>query len=323
MRICVLGKRGSVVGWVEGAVAGWRTAGHTVLPVIYRDTRMFPALEQALFSELVGAPRAVLLARRIRAFAPDLIVAPDAFSAPPSLLARIRRIPDPPPMIGWVGDLFGEPARQRAAYFDAVGYTDSGLVALHSDMSLPTDAFFLPHAANPLLGEGEWTGAKRRPRLVFVGHPTPERLATVRALRQPVDLHGPGWDVVRGGVHVVNARRIPLGRVGSLYRAHAAVLNIRNEKHVLNGLNQRHFDAFLCGAALISDPQTDLDHCFDIGSEVVVWREPAEIDAISARLRSDPDWAARLAANGRKRVLAEHTYAARLLSLIRIARIAV
>jgi spore maturation protein CgeB len=322
MRICVLGKRGSIIGWVEGAVAGWRAAGHTVMPAIYREPLLHPALERALFSEALGAPRAVLLARRIRAFQPDMIVAPDAFSAPPSLLERLSRSPGMPPMLGWVGDLFGEGARSAARYFAAIGYTDSGLVTLHEDMSLPADAFYLPHAANPLLEHSAAFAAPRQPRMVFVANPTPERLRTLRALRQPVVLVGPGWRQARGGAHEVHPRRVPPRKVGELYRTHAAVLNIRNETHVLNGLNQRHFDAPLCGAALLSDPQPDLETCFDVGTEVLVWREPAEIDAVSARLRREPAWARRVAENGRRRVLAEHSYAARLLSFIRIARMA-
>jgi hypothetical protein len=321
MRICVLGKRGSVVGWFEGAVTGWRAAGHTVLPAVYRSPWLHPAIGRALFAEALGAPGAILLARRIRAFRPDLIVAPDAFSTPLSLLERLSRTPDLPPLIGWVGDLFGDYARARAGHFAAIGYTDSGLVTRHTEMSLPADAFFLPHAASPLLGEGEGPGPPRRPRLVFIAHPTPERLATLRALRQPVDLHGPGWKPLRGGVHSVDPRRIPLAKVGALYRSHAAVLNIRNETHVLHGLNQRHFDAALSGAAMLSDPQPDLEHCFDIGTEMLIWRAPGDIDAFSQRLRTEPDWAARIGANARRRVLADHSYAARLLALIRLARV--
>jgi spore maturation protein CgeB len=45
---------------------------------------------------------------------------------------------------------------------------------------------------------------------------------------------------------------------------------------------------------------------------VLVWHEPADIDAVSLRLRREPAWAERVAERGRRRVLAEHTYQARL-----------
>jgi spore maturation protein CgeB len=318
MRICVLGKRGSIVGWVEGAVAGWRAAGHDVLPVIYRDARLHPALERALFSEAIGAPRAALLARRVRAFRPDLIVAPDAFSTPLSLLARLRAVPGLPPLFGWVGDMFGDYAAARAPSFAAIGYTDSGLLAEHARRGLGPEAFYLPHAANAMMATGA-PDVARAARLVFVANPTPGRIAIVSDLREPVALHGPGWSALPTGPHEVHAQRIPLDAVGALYRAHRAVLNIRNETHVLAGLNQRNFDPFLCGAAVLTDAQPDLERCFAPGREVLVWRTPADIDEFSARLRREPDAIAEVAENGRRRVLAEHTYAARLAAFARLA----
>jgi len=318
MRVCVLGKRGSVIGWVDGAVAAWRGGGHAVMAAIFRDARLHPALERSLFSERIGAPRAAVLARRIRAFAPDLIVAVDAFSTPLSLLARLRDAPGLAPLFGWVGDLFGDYATARAPYFAAIGYTDSGLASLHDKMELRADAFYLPHAANAALGEAAVAGP-RAEKMVFVANPTPLRVATLRQLREPVVLHGPGWAELRGTVHDVHVHRVPLSGVGALYRGHAAVLNMRNETHVLAGLNQRNFDPFLCGAAVVTDEQPDLQRCFDPQTEVVVWRDAAEIDAFSARLRREPAWARQIAERGRRRVLAEHTYAARLATFARLA----
>jgi spore maturation protein CgeB len=320
MRICVLGKRGSIIGWLDGAVAAWREAGHAVLPAIFRDARLHPALERALFSEVLGAPRAAALARRVAEFAPDLIVAIDAFSTPPSLLRRLRATPGLPAPFGWVGDTFGAYARERAPHFAGIGYTDSGLVALHAEMGLAAEAFYLPHAARPM--PDDVSAGARAEKLIFVGNPTPQRLATLAALREPVVLYGPGWGDFRDGVHEAHVERVSPERLGALYRGHTGVLNMRNETHVLAGLNQRNFDPFLAGAAVATDPQPDLQRCFAPGTEVLVWREPAEIDAISLRLRREPGWAAVIAARGRRRVLAEHTYAARLATLARLARVA-
>jgi spore maturation protein CgeB len=320
MRICVLGKRGSMIGWVDGAVAAWRKAGHDVLHAIYRDARLAPKLEAALFSEAIGAPRARAIVRRIRAFAPDLMLAIDAFSTPLSLLARLDATPGLPPLLGWVGDRFSDYARERAPSFAAIGYTDSGLVDLHARMELRSDAFYLPHAANPLLADTSAPDGPRRPELVFVAAPTPQRVATLMALREQVVLHGAGWHDFSGRQHEIHASRVPLEGLAPIYRAHLAVLNMRNETHVLAGLNQRNFDPFLCGAVVATDPQPDLERCFDPGEDVLVWREPADIDALSARLRREPDWVRRFADRGRRRVLAQHTYTARLASIARLAR---
>jgi spore maturation protein CgeB len=255
----------------------------------------------------------------VRAFAPDLIVAIDAFSTPVSLLARLRAAPGLPPLFGWVGDRFADYARQRGPYFAAIGYTDSGLLSVHAAMELRVEAFYLPHAASAALGGNVTVARQRAAKMVFVANPTPQRVATLRALREPIALHGPGWQEMQGGIHEAHLHRVPLDALGALYRAHAAVLNMRNETHVLAGLNQRNFDPFLCGAAVATDPQPDLQRCFEPGTEVLVWREPAEIDDMSARLRREPAWAAAVAERGRRRVLANHTYAARLARLVRVA----
>ena len=319
MRICVLGKRGSMIGWVDGTVAAWRAAGHTVQHSIFRDTRLAPRLEEALFSPRLGAPRARLLARRVRQFAPDLLVAVDAFSTPLSLLARLRATPGLPPLLGWVGDMFGDYARERAPYFAAIGYTDTGLAALHARMGLGCEAFYLPHAARALPADDPGPQGPRRPEMVFVAAPTPARVATLAALREPVVLHGAGWHDFPADVHEVHPRRVPLSGLAPIYRAHLAVLNMRNETHVLAGLNQRNFDPFLCGAVVATDPQPDLERCFDPGAEVLVWHDPAGIDDISARLRREPAWARAIAERGRRRVLADHTYEARLAAFARLA----
>jgi spore maturation protein CgeB len=100
-----------------------------------------------------------------------------------------------------------------------------------------------------------------------------------------------------------------------VYGRHLAALNIRNERNVLSGLNQRNFDPLLAGAALITDDQPDLARCFDPGTEVLVWRDLDDLNAQYARILAAPAEAAALAARGRQRVLAEHTYGARLKTL--------
>lgn len=319
MRICVLGKRRSVTGWLEATAAAWRDAGHAVLPVIFRDSRLHPALERALFSPRIGAPRTAALVRRVRTFAPDLIVAVDAFATPLSLLTELRATPGLPPLFGWVGDSFDETAIPQANAFSVVGYTDSGFLALHAKHGLRAEAFYLPHAANPMLAGNPAAAGPRNETMVFVANRTPHRLATLQQVREKLVLYGAGWQAMQGGIHEVHLHRVPVEGLGAIYRAHRAVLNIRNETHVLAGLNQRNFDPYLCGAVVVTDPQTDLERCFAPGTEVLVWHEAAEIDALASRLRQNPAWAAEIAERGRRRVLAEHTYAARLASFARHA----
>lgn len=317
MKICILGKRGSIISWVEGAVAGLRAAGHDVLHAVFRDPRMHPAVDRLLFAPAIGAPRAGLIVRRISTFAPDVIIAIDAFSAPLSLLERLHAAPGLPPLLGWVGDTFGDYAQARAPLFAAIAYTDSGLLARHRALGLAGRPVYLPHAANARLAQAAATS--RSDGMVFVGNPTPRRIATLAGIAEPVAVYGPGWTAQAGSRHEIHAGRVPIERVAELYRQHRAALNIRNEQHVLAGLNQRNFDPYLCGAAVLTDAQPDLESCFEPGDEVLVYRDLAELNALHARLRREPDWAQAIARRGLARVLRDHTYDRRLRSFAELA----
>ncbi len=308
MRIFLLGKGASITHWLEDAAAAFAAEGHDVAVGLVRRPWLAAPLEAAM-----AGPIAKGLRRRIAREAPDLILAIGAFHVPEPILEAIARLPGRPPLIGWVGDLFEENVRALADHYDGVGYTDSGLLAQHKASGFVGEAIYLPHAANPV---GDWPHAKcRECRMVFVGNPTPHRRAVAAAVTAPITLHGPGWTAAEGAHHQIHPRRLAPRALRAVYGRHLAALNIRNERNVAAGLNQRNFDPLLAGAALITDDQPDLERCFDPGVEVLVWRDVDELNAHHARVLAHPAEAAALAARGRRRVLAEHTYGARLKTL--------
>jgi spore maturation protein CgeB len=63
---------------------------------------------------------------------------------------------------------------------------------------------------------------------------------------------------------------------------------------------------------VVTDDQPDLQRCFEPGQEVLVYRGADDLNDIYERLRRTPSEAARVGENGRRRVLAEHTYRHRL-----------
>jgi spore maturation protein CgeB len=308
MKIFLLGKGASITHWLEDAAAAFAAEGHEVEIGLVRRPWLAAPLEAAL----VG-PIARGLRRRIVRQAPDLILAVGAFHVPARVLDAIANLPGRAPFIGWVGDRFGDSAGALAAHYDGVGYADSALLAQHKASGFHGEAIYLPHAVNPA---GDWPMSESRERrMVFVGNPTPHRRAVAAALTAPITLHGPGWTAEDDAHHQIHPRRLAPQALRGVYGAHLAALNIRNERNVLSGLNQRNFDPLLAGAALITDDQPDLERCFDPGVEVLVWRDAAELNAHHARVLADPAEAAALAARGRRRVLAEHTYGARLKTL--------
>jgi spore maturation protein CgeB len=308
VKILLIGKRGSITHWLEDAAAAFRAEGHDVRGAAVRRPWLNARVEAALVEPLAEA-----MAKTAARLAPDLILAVGGFHAPAPFLQRLSALAGRPPLAGWVGDLFDETAREAAALYDLVAYTDSGLVARHERLGFASRAIFLPHAAN-LAAAAAPLVTTRAPRMVFVANATPGRLAVVAAVSAPVAVYGPGW--TRAAPHHIHPGRIAHAAVAGLYARHLAALNVRNEKNVLLGLNQRSFDPYLSATPLVTDDQADLDRCFDPGSEVLVWRDVRELNAAYERLLRFPEEAARIGEAGRRRVLAEHGYAHRLARLM-------
>lgn len=254
----------------------------------------------------------------IRRFSPDLILAVGPYSMPGIILQRIAAIPGRPPIIGWVGDTFSAEDARVAASLDAIGYTDSGMLALHQEWNLPCRAAYVPHAANPRLAPTGSSSTPPRNLITFVANPTDQRRALVRQVRTSIVLYGPGWGSEPPSHHEIHARFVGIAELATIYASHLAALNIRHERNVLLGLNQRHFDPYLAATPVVSDAQPDLERCFEPGREVLVYRDAGELNEIYARLQTDPATAAAIGERGRQRVLAEHTYARRLEQLMKL-----
>jgi spore maturation protein CgeB len=295
---------------MEDCAFGLGAAGHDVRTCPTRNPRLSIAIERMLFSPVLGAPLARRIVRTARQFRPDLILAMRGFDVPREVLIRLRSLPNRPPLVAWVGDLFVETDRAIAALYDLIGYTDSFFVQRHRVMGFASSNLYLPHAASSRMGEPDAT--MRLPRLVFVANPTPHRVDLLARVRARIELHGPGWKPIPNAPHAINAGRLDVSALAMAYRSHIGVLNIRHEANVVHGLNQRSFDPYLVGTPVVSDAQPDLEHCFEAGSEVLVYRDADELDDICLRLEREPRIALDIGAAGRRRVMAEHCYRHRI-----------
>jgi len=314
MRVTLIGKIGSVTHWLEDCAAGLLAAGHTIQLCPTRDPRLNAAIERLLLARRLGAPRAAWTARAVGRFRPDLVVAVRGYDVPLQILDRLRALPGRPPMVAWVGDGFLETDRAIASRYDLVAHTDSFFVEQHRSQRFPVPCLYLPHAANMRLGKP--IPAARIPRVVLVANPTPHRVALLNRISTPIELYGPGWRPFPAVAHAIHPVRLDIPALAAAYRSHLAVLNIRNEENVVYGLNQRSFDPYFVGTPVVSDDQRDLSTCFEEGAEVLVYRCAAELDDICSRLQRDPGLAASIGAAGRRRVLAEHGYGNRLMSVV-------
>lgn len=80
-------------------------------------------------------------------------------------------------------------------------------------------------------------------------------------------------------------------------------------------VNQRVFDVPACGAFLLTDRRGGIERLFEPGREIMLYDGPEDAAEQLARCLGDADLRARVAAAGRARVLAEHSYDHRLRSL--------
>ncbi len=254
------------------------------------------------------------IAGRAERFSPDLILAIGGFHTPVEVVAALRERRIAAPIVGWVGDAFEAEAAPLAALYDRVAHTDSALEARHRSLGFASPTLWLPHAANPHRAAPP---RRRAEAMVFIAAASPERRRIVENIVDPISIYGPGWRDDPPARHRLLGGRVAHRRLGSLYARHGASLNIRNADNVLAGLNQRSFDPYLFGAAVVGDAQPDLERCFEIGSEVLSYRSVEELNAIHARVRREAGFAAAVAERGLARVLSQHTFAHRLAALMR------
>lgn len=85
-------------------------------------------------------------------------------------------------------------------------------------------------------------------------------------------------------------------------------------------VNQRVFDVPACGGFLLTDHQGAIEELFDVGEEVVTYKDKDEIPQLARFYLNNPETREAIAMRGRDRVLKEHTYKHRLNTLIQVMR---
>ncbi len=89
---------------------------------------------------------------------------------------------------------------------------------------------------------------------------------------------------------------------------------------MLDAVNQRVFDVPACGAFLLTDHQEAIKELFDVGKEVVTYKNRDEIPELVEFYLRNPKEREMIAQRGRERVLREHTYRHRLDSIIQFMK---
>jgi spore maturation protein CgeB len=151
-----------------------------------------------------------------------------------------------------------------------------------------------------------------------VGHPAGAfRRALLESLEGvPLAIFGDtGWKSL-GGSFARSYRGGPVSseRANVIYGSGAIALNFHHPQF-RRGTSLRTFALCGAGAFQVVDWRDGLDRWLTPGVELVTFRTPAELRGIVDRYLAEPAERARIAAAGRTRVLAEHTYRHRLQTM--------
>lgn len=168
-----------------------------------------------------------------------------------------------------------------------------------------------------------------RPHAPTAAHRSGGRPRIRASVRQHLDrLQWYGW---RGELRHFATRsrgrreRAAVGRVAQPSLGHEAMLRVTACSAVVLGINRcpsagypvdrplvysrlRDFEAPMSGACYLTETSPDLAHLYELGTEVAVYENEAELLEQIDRLRRDAGWRARLRAGGRRAALTRHRW---------------
>lgn len=317
-RILIVGKRGNITHWMENTEMAFRNAGHTTQCfselgdglLNYAHIKLYRTFARHRLGEVL-IPK---FTRAAQAFRPDLIFFVNSWKLPEELYQAAVNLPSRPCLAGWVGDRFRQEHQAVLDALDRVYHTDSAFLNEAKRMGFRDNGQFLPLAIN--VPQFRPMDLPRINCMTFVANRTNHREAVVRSIHKKIAVFGRRWEQISDTQHEIHPRRVPMKRLPDLYNRYRAVLNIRNEVNVLEGLNQRSFEPAACKTPVVNDDMPDLMRCFEPGKEVLVYRDSNELNEIYDRLLQDESYAKSIGEAGYQRVMAEHTYDRRIAYIL-------
>lgn len=268
---------------------------------------------------------------KVETFAPDLVLAMAQAPLSRQALKRLRR--DKVPTAMWfVEDREVFPYwKAFAPLYDLFAVIQKGDFARQlADLGQP-NSFYLPLAADPGVHRPlELSAVERRKygsELSFVGAGYPNRRLAFRQLAgYDLRIWGNDWDGETALAPYLqrDGARIETEEVVRIFNA--TTINVNLHSSVRPGtlvgdgdfVNPRTFELAACGAFQLVDRRALLPELFAEG-ELALFSDMDELLRGVEFYRVHPEERAEVAAKGRARVLAEHTYAHRMQTLLRHA----
>ncbi|HEY7986245.1 MAG TPA: glycosyltransferase [Methylophilaceae bacterium] len=221
--------------------------------------------------------------------------------------------------IAWVGDLFDEVQGGFAKHMDWIFCTDTYFIELLREYKDAAPTSYLPLAMDPKRFFP--IDVPRSNKIVYVARNSPSRAELISQIELPVTLYGKQWRrsmaKFKTSPHEISPHHLPISKLPEIYASCRAVLNIKNEIRVARGINMRSFEPYGCMTPVLNDDVADLSLCFELGSEILVYRNLEELHEWHAKLTSDAQFAQKIGLAGHKRVIADHTYVHRAQAMLK------
>jgi len=203
--------------------------------------------------------------------------------------------------------------------YDALFFKEPHLVECLK-ATLDLRAYYLPEACNPRWHR-PFISAGTEPYFVVAGTMRPSRVRLIERLMSkgiPLKLYGgaiPRWfgESPMRTVHV----GYPIWREqkARIFRSAVGVLNTLYPAEVI-GVNARLFEAAGCGAAVLTEFRPSVPELFDVGEEVLVYRDFDSLVDHARRLLNEVGLTARLGDAAAQRAHRDHTYELRLATIL-------
>lgn len=287
--------------------AGWRYGPHIGrLPIVSDVAHRIPHMHATLLAQV----------ERIR---PDVVMVQDLNLIPPGLGRALRR--HTRLLIGEIASPL--PPRRFFGPYDLIVSALPSIVETVRSWGIDSESIALGFDAQRA---GSVPASQRSIDAVFVGSFSRHQPSTAPLLRA-VGERVPGLRIYGS----VSAKTLSDAGLSTFYAGPAwgdAMFSVlADSKLVINrhgsiagpyAVNMRMFEATGSGAVLVTEAKSNLSEFFDPRSEVLAYTSNEEAAELSAGILADPARLDRVAAAGRRRTLAEHTYADRAMQLSRL-----
>ena len=312
MRIFIVGKD-NIMQWPENVQAS--LSDHKTELFLYNKRTVSDIFHKIVHRKKRYVYVAEQLKKRIQKFSPDLIFFVSCFFMPQECFDILDSFPNIP-KIGWVGDAFGEEQHNKANKLSALFCSDTGYLETTKDW--PCKSFFLPLCANETVFKNEHLSRKEPPFFVGVGNE--KRIEFLSAIQDKIVIYGAGWPVDKLSQHEVHNKKISPQIVQGFINRTIAPINLTFSKNNINGMNFRTFEVSACGGLIMSNDCKDLERCYRIGEEAVVYKTPEDLNNLVHDIIQHPDKYQKIAEAGYQRTLKEHTYRKRMEQMLAILK---